>query len=233
MRCNECIKCSWNVNVLPCRDSDTTGRIPNCQLGETGGSGLPGDPSPTSNSNDTRFPEKNQVKITTLFKISDPSIEMYDILKPHWQITLAVPRFGSLLNSPNHLYLRMPRHIVPKIKKSAYIFLSTFCGFLTDSVLVDEVCDQRFYDVERLLVKYGYFTATGTAMPAVTALEGSFMLKMKRKTLFYTLFLPILLLTLSSIEIRAEGHETVGISEQSDLRLAAWNIRIMSNKSRK
>ena len=69
-------------------------------------------------------------------------------------------------------------------------------------------------------------------MRAVTALEGSFMLKMKRKTLFYTLFLPILLLTLSSIEIRVEGHEAVGISEQSDLRLAAWNIRIMSNKSR-
>ena len=58
------------------------------------------------------------------------------------------------------------------------------------------------------------------------------MLKMKRKTLFYTLFLPILLLILSSIEIRAEGHEDVGISEQSDLRLAAWNIRIMSHKSR-
>ena len=55
---------------------------------------------------------------------------------------------------------------------------------------------------------------------------------MKRKTLFYTLFLPILLLTLSSIEIRAEGHEDVRISEQSDFRLAAWNIRIMSNKSR-
>ena len=69
-------------------------------------------------------------------------------------------------------------------------------------------------------------------MRAVTALEGSFMLKMKRKTLFYTLFLPILLLNLSSIEIRAEGHEAVGISEQTDLRLAAWNIRIMSNKSR-
>ena len=69
-------------------------------------------------------------------------------------------------------------------------------------------------------------------MPAVTALKGSFMLKMKRKTLFYTLFLPILLLTLSSIEIRAEGHEGVRVSEQSDLRLAAWNIRIMSNKSR-
>ena len=58
------------------------------------------------------------------------------------------------------------------------------------------------------------------------------MLKMKRKTLFYTLFLPILLFTLSSIEIRAEGHEGVRVSEQSDLRLAAWNIRIMSNKSR-
>ena len=69
-------------------------------------------------------------------------------------------------------------------------------------------------------------------MRAVTALEGSFMLKMKRKTLFYTLFLPILLLNLSSIEIRAEGHEAVGISEQTDLRLAAWNIRIMSHKSR-
>ena len=55
---------------------------------------------------------------------------------------------------------------------------------------------------------------------------------MKRKTLFYTLFLPILLFTLSSIEIRAEGHEDVRISEQSDLRLAAWNIRIMSHKSR-
>ena len=55
---------------------------------------------------------------------------------------------------------------------------------------------------------------------------------MKRKTLFYTLFLPILLFTLSSIEIRAEGHEGVRVSEQSDLRLAAWNIRIMSNKSR-
>ena len=55
---------------------------------------------------------------------------------------------------------------------------------------------------------------------------------MKRKTLFYTLFLPILLLTLSSVEIRAEGHEGVRVSEQSDLRLAAWNIRIMSNKSR-
>ena len=95
-----------------------------------GGSGLPGDPSPTSNSNDTRFPEKNQVKITTLFKISDPSIEMYDILKPHWQITLAVPRFGSLLNSPNHLYLRMPRHIVvPKIKKSATFFYRLFAVF--------------------------------------------------------------------------------------------------------
>ena len=58
------------------------------------------------------------------------------------------------------------------------------------------------------------------------------MLKMKPMTLFYTLFLPILLLTLSSIEIRAEGHEDVGISEQTDLRLAAWNIRIMSHKSR-
>ena len=81
-------------------------------------------------------------------------------------------------------------------------------------------------------MKYGYFIATGAAMPAVTALEGSFMLKMKRKTLFYTLFLPILLFTLSSIEIRAEGHEDVRISDQSDLRLAAWNIRIMSNKSR-
>ena len=69
-------------------------------------------------------------------------------------------------------------------------------------------------------------------MRAVTALEGSIMLKMKRKTLFYTLFLPILLLILSSIEIRAEGHEDVGISEQTDLRLAAWNIRIMSHKSR-
>ena len=60
----------------------------------------------------------------------------------------------------------------------------------------------------------------------------SFMLKMKPKTLFYALFLPILLLTLSSIEIWAEGHEDVRVSEQSDLRLAAWNIRIMSNKSR-
>ena len=58
------------------------------------------------------------------------------------------------------------------------------------------------------------------------------MLKMKPKTLFYALFLPILLLTLSSIEIWAEGHEDVRVSEQSDLRLAAWNIRIMSNKSR-
>ena len=60
----------------------------------------------------------------------------------------------------------------------------------------------------------------------------SFILKMKRKTLFYTLFLPILLLTPSSIEIRAAGNEDVRISEQTDLRLAAWNIRIMSNKSR-
>ena len=60
----------------------------------------------------------------------------------------------------------------------------------------------------------------------------SFMLKMKPKTLFYTLFLPILLLTLSSIGIRAEGHDGVRVSEQSDLRLAAWNIRIMSHKSR-
>ena len=60
----------------------------------------------------------------------------------------------------------------------------------------------------------------------------SFILKMKRKTLFYSLFLPILLLTLSSVEIRAEGQEGVRVSEQSDLRLAAWNIRIMSNKSR-
>ena len=40
------------------------------------------------------------------------------------------------------------------------------------------------------------------------------------------------MLILSSIEIRAEGHEDVGISEQTDLRLAAWNIRIMSHKSR-
>ena len=69
-------------------------------------------------------------------------------------------------------------------------------------------------------------------MRAVTALEGSFMLKMKHKTLFYTLFLSIFLLTLSSIEIRTEGHEDVGISEQTELLLAAWNIRIMSNKSR-
>ena len=60
----------------------------------------------------------------------------------------------------------------------------------------------------------------------------SFILKMKRKTLFYSLFLPILLLTLSSVEIRAEGQEGVRVSEQSDLRLAAWNIRIMSHKSR-
>ena len=63
-------------------------------------------------------------------------------------------------------------------------------------------------------------------------IRSSFMLKMKRKTLFYTLFLPILLLTLLSIEIRAEGHEDVGVSEQTDLRLAAWNIRIMSDRSR-
>ena len=55
---------------------------------------------------------------------------------------------------------------------------------------------------------------------------------MKRKTLFYSLFLPILLLILSSVEIPAEGQEGVRVSEQSNLRLAAWNIRIMSNKSR-
>ena len=81
-------------------------------------------------------------------------------------------------------------------------------------------------------MKHGYFTATETAIPAITALKGSFIRKMKPKTRFYTLFLPILLLTLASIEIRVERHEAVGISEQSDLRLAAWNIRIMSNKSR-
>ena len=55
---------------------------------------------------------------------------------------------------------------------------------------------------------------------------------MKLKTLFYILFLSMLLLILSSVEIQAEGHKDAGISEQSDLRLAAWNIRIMSSKSR-
>ena len=55
---------------------------------------------------------------------------------------------------------------------------------------------------------------------------------MSFKTLFYALFLLILLITLSSIEIRAEESDGVRISEQRDLRLAAWNIRIMSNKSR-
>ena len=69
-------------------------------------------------------------------------------------------------------------------------------------------------------------------MPAVTPLEGSFILKMKRKTLFYTLFFPILLLTLSGVEIRAKDDDGIRVSEQTDLRLAAWNIRIMSNKSR-
>ena len=69
-------------------------------------------------------------------------------------------------------------------------------------------------------------------MRAVPPFEDSFILKMKRKTLFYTLFLPILLLILSSVEIWAEGHKGVRVSEQRDLRLAAWNVRIMSNKSR-
>ena len=76
---------------------------------------------------------------------------MYDILKPHWQITLAVPRFGSLLNSPNHLYLRMPRHIVcTNIKKKVPHFFYRLFAVFSGSVLVDEVCYQRFYDLERL-----------------------------------------------------------------------------------
>ena len=58
------------------------------------------------------------------------------------------------------------------------------------------------------------------------------MLKMKRKTLFSILLLLILLLTLPSVEIRAKERDGVSISERTDLRLAAWNIRIMSNKSR-
>ena len=82
--------------------------------------------------------------------------------------------------------------------------------------------------MNKILALYRYWDSDAGG----TALEGSFMLKMKRKTLFYTLFFPILLLTLSSVEIRADGNEDVRVSEQSYLRLAAWNIRIMSNKSR-
>ena len=81
-------------------------------------------------------------------------------------------------------------------------------------------------------MKSGHFTATGTAMLTVLRLEDSDMLKMKRKTLFSILLLPILLLTLPSVEIRAKERDGVSISEQTDLRLAAWNICIMSNKSR-
>ena len=55
---------------------------------------------------------------------------------------------------------------------------------------------------------------------------------MKRNILFYILFFPILLFPLSNVEIRADSHEGVSVSERNDLRLAAWNIRIMSNKSR-
>ena len=58
------------------------------------------------------------------------------------------------------------------------------------------------------------------------------MLKMKIKTLFCPLLVPILLITLSSAEIRAAADDGVRVSAQTDLRLAAWNIRIMSNKSR-
>ena len=55
-------------------------------------------------------------------------------LNPHWQLTLAVPRFGSLTHSPNHLFLRTPRHIIAKIEIKCY----NFCGFLSDRVLVME-----------------------------------------------------------------------------------------------
>ena len=81
--------------------------------------------------------------------------------------------------------------------------------------------------INHRLLNRGFYNDVGC-----NPIGSSFILKMKRKTLFYTLFFPILLLTLSSVEIRAEGNEDVRVSEQSDLRLAAWNIRIMSNKSR-
>ena len=72
---------------------------------------------------------------------------------------------------------------------------------------------------------------TGSNM-GCNPIGSSFMLKMKPKTLFYSLCLLVFLLTVSNIESRAAGHENVSVSEQRDLRLAAWNIRIMSNKSR-
>ena len=86
-------------------------------------------------------------------------------------LALAVPRFGSLLHSPNHLYLRMPRHIVPKIKKKCNIFLLAFCGLQWQCVGFSEIrvlyryrdsdagcnCIGRFFHAETVLKPLPFF----------------------------------------------------------------------------
>ncbi len=78
-------------------------RIPNCQLGGDGDREIyPGNPSPTSIRNYTRFSKKNQVKLRCCFKISCTSIAMYDILKHALAIYLgsAAVRETILLAEP-------------------------------------------------------------------------------------------------------------------------------------
>ena len=57
----------------------------------------------TLNSNYTRFFKKNQVKNHHAIGIKYwKSLDFYDILYPHWQLSLGSVTVGDTLLSPNH-----------------------------------------------------------------------------------------------------------------------------------
>ena len=76
--------------------------------------------------NDTRFSEKNQVKSRRLFKISETSNDIYDILKPALAIqTWQCRGWGDFHSRPttHKRILRMPRDSIAEIEIKYNIFL--------------------------------------------------------------------------------------------------------------
>ena len=99
--------------------------------------GLPGNPSPTSNSNDTRFPEENQVKSLRCSKYQTHQMTCMIYLNRLGNSVLAVPAIRDSCNCcrTTHNGLRMPKYIVANRKKVPHFLYA----FMADSVLVDEV----------------------------------------------------------------------------------------------
>ena len=133
-------------------------RIPNCQLGGDGGRGIyPGNPSPTSIRNHTRFSEKNQVKLRRCLKYQTNQFECMVYLNTHWQPRLGSAAVGETWTSrpTTHKWiLRMPKYSIAKIKIKYYIFLFQ-PNFCLNPVAIQQILwdSEYFPGIYRALVR--------------------------------------------------------------------------------